>query len=83
MEKEGVLDPQRMRPRFTPRPDTEISMMAEIAVAAAKQALERAGKTAADVDLVIVRQREHAARLPRHGGRNPDRAGHLRASAST
>jgi beta-ketodecanoyl-[acyl-carrier-protein] synthase len=53
MEKEGVLDPQRMRPRFTPRPDTEISMMAEIAVAAAKQALERAGKTAADVDGVI------------------------------
>jgi beta-ketodecanoyl-[acyl-carrier-protein] synthase len=53
MEKSGVLDPQRMRPRFTPRPDTEISMMAEIAVAAATQALERAGKTAADVDGVI------------------------------
>ena len=53
MEKEGVLDPKRMRPRFTPRPDTEISMMAEIAVTAAKQALERAGKTAADVDGVI------------------------------
>ena len=53
MEKEGVLDPKRMRPRFRPRPDTEISMMAEIAVAAAKQALERAGKTAADVDGVI------------------------------
>ena len=53
MEKEGVLDPNRMRPRFTPRPDTEISMMAEIAVAASKQALERAGKTAADVDGVI------------------------------
>ena len=48
-----MLDPKRMRPRFTARPDTEISMMAEIAVAAAKQALERAGKTAADVDGVI------------------------------
>ena len=53
MEKDGVLDPKRMRPRFKARPDTAISMMAEIAVAAARQALERAGKTAADVDGVI------------------------------
>ncbi len=53
MEKDGVLEPKRMRPRFRARPDTEISMMAEIAVAAATQALERAGKSAADVDGVI------------------------------
>ena len=32
MEKSGVLDPQRMRPRFKARPDSEISMMAEIGV---------------------------------------------------
>ncbi len=53
MEKSGVLDPQRMRPKFRPRPDTEISMMAEIGVAAARDALARAGKTVQDVDGVL------------------------------
>ncbi len=53
VEKSGVLDPTRMRPRLTPRPDNEISLMAEISVAAAQDALQRAGKTAADVDGVI------------------------------
>ena len=53
MEKTGVLDPQRMRPRFKARPDTETSLMAEIAVAAAREAMTRAGKTAADIDGVI------------------------------
>ncbi len=53
MEKSGVLDPKRMRPRFRARPDSEISMMAEIGVAAARDALSRAGKTAEDVDGLI------------------------------
>ena len=53
MEKSGVLDPHRMLPKFRPRPDSEISMMAEIGVAAARDALARAGKTVADVDGVI------------------------------
>jgi beta-ketodecanoyl-[acyl-carrier-protein] synthase len=53
MEKTGVLDPQRMRPRLQARPDTEISLMAEIAVAAARNALTRAGKQPADIDGVI------------------------------
>ena len=53
MEKQGVLDPERMRPRFTPRPDSEISMMAEIGVLACQDALKAAGKTAADVDGLI------------------------------
>ena len=53
MEKKGVLDPRRMRPHFTPRPNTEISMMAEIGVKACQEALAAAGKTAADVDGVI------------------------------
>src|SRR4051812_15288963 len=44
VEKSGVLDPQRMRPHFTPRGDDQLSMMAEIAVAAARQAVDRAGK---------------------------------------
>ena len=53
MEKTGVLDPTRMRPHFTKRADDELSLMAEIGVAAAKDALVRAGKTAQDVSAVI------------------------------
>ena len=53
MDKTGVLDPHRMRPRFTPRPDGELSMMAEIGVKAAQDALQKAGKTSADVDGLI------------------------------
>jgi beta-ketodecanoyl-[acyl-carrier-protein] synthase len=53
MEKSGVLDPARMRPRLQARPDDELSLMAEIAVSAAKDALARAGKTADDVDGVV------------------------------
>jgi len=53
MEKSGVLDPQRMRPRLTARPDSELSLMAEIGVAAARDALARAGKQPADIDAVI------------------------------
>lgn len=53
MEKTGVLDPTRMRPRLQVRPDTEISLMAEIGVAAARDALARAGKQPEDIDGVI------------------------------
>lgn len=53
MEKSGILDPQRMRPRFQARPDSEISMMAEIGVAAARDALTRAGKQPEEIDGVI------------------------------
>ena len=53
MEKSGVLDPQRMRPKFRARPDSEISMMAEIGVAAGRDALTRAGKQPDAVDGVI------------------------------
>lgn len=53
IEKEGILDPQRMRPRFTPRPDDQLSLMAEIAVAAATQALENAGRKGEDIEMVV------------------------------
>ena len=53
IEKEGVLDPARMYPRFTPRADNELSLMAEIAVDAARKALAQAGRTGADVDAVL------------------------------
>ena len=53
MEKTGVLDPQRMYPRLQARPDHELSLMAEIGVAAARDALSGADKTVADVDGLI------------------------------
>jgi len=53
IDKAGVLDPTRMKPRFAPRPDGELSLMAEIAVAAARQAMVAAGKTSADIDGVL------------------------------
>ena len=53
MEKTGVLDPERMYPRYAERTDDQLSMMAEIAVAAAEQALAQAGKTGADIDMVL------------------------------
>ena len=53
MEKTGVLDPLRMYPRFEERGDDELSLMAEIAVAAAREALQQAGKTGADIDMVL------------------------------
>ncbi|MGM0564808.1 MAG: beta-ketoacyl-ACP synthase III [Pseudomonadota bacterium] len=54
IDKSGVLDPQRMKPYIPERSDDELSVQAEIGVAAATQAMERAGKTAADIDAVIV-----------------------------
>jgi beta-ketodecanoyl-[acyl-carrier-protein] synthase len=53
VDKAGVLDPARMRPKFTPRPDDQLSLQAEIAVEAAKQALANARRSATDIDMVI------------------------------
>jgi len=54
MEKEGILDPSRMVSRIAERGDEELSLQAEICVAAARQAMDRAGRTAADIDMVLV-----------------------------
>ncbi len=53
IDKAGVLDPTRMRPHFAPRPDGELSLMAEIAVDAAKKAMAAAGKQPSDIDGVL------------------------------
>ncbi len=53
MDKTGILDPTVMHPLLRQRSDEEPGIMAEMAVEAAKLALAQAGKTAADVDLVI------------------------------
>lgn len=54
MEKSGILDPARMTPRIPERADEELSLQAEMCVAAAREALERARKTPADIDMVLV-----------------------------
>ncbi len=64
MDKAGILDPDRMMPRLRPRADDELSIMAEIAVDAAKKALAQAGRTAADVDAVICAASNHERAYP-------------------
>ncbi|HJV50357.1 MAG TPA: beta-ketoacyl-ACP synthase III [Noviherbaspirillum sp.] len=54
MEKSGILDPERMVARIPERPDDALSLQAEICVAAAREALERANRTPADIDMVLV-----------------------------
>ena len=53
MNKDGVLDPARMYPRLRQRSDDEPGIMAEIALEACNQALEMAGRTGEEIDLVI------------------------------
>ena len=54
MAKEDILNVDIMAPRFTERDNEQISMQAEIGVAAAKEAMIAANKTPADIDLIIV-----------------------------
>jgi beta-ketodecanoyl-[acyl-carrier-protein] synthase len=53
MTKAPILDPDTMCPRMEDRPNDQISIMAEIGVKAARQALERAGRKPEDVDAVL------------------------------
>ena len=53
MDKRAILDPDIMEPRYAERPDEQISLMAEIGVAACRDALARAGRDIADVDAVL------------------------------
>ena len=54
LDKAGILDPQRMTPSIPERVDSELSVMAEIGVEAAKEALHMAGIDGSDLDAVIV-----------------------------
>ncbi len=53
MSKAPLLDPQIMAPRWAERSNDEISVLAEMGVAAARDALARAGRDVADVDVVL------------------------------
>lgn len=54
MSKEDILNVDVMRPTLVERANDELSLQAEIGVAAAKDAMLAANKTAADIDLIIV-----------------------------
>jgi beta-ketodecanoyl-[acyl-carrier-protein] synthase len=53
IDKSGLIDPERMAPNIPDRPNDEISVLAEIAVEAAKQAIARWGKDVSRIDAVI------------------------------
>lgn len=54
ISKAPILDPNIMAPRIPARPDSEPSILAEIAANAAKDALEKTGRNPEDVGAVIV-----------------------------
>ncbi len=54
LDRVGVLDPARMVPSLPERPNEELSVQAEMAVAAAREALAAAGRQPEDVDMVLV-----------------------------
>jgi beta-ketodecanoyl-[acyl-carrier-protein] synthase len=54
VNKSGILDPEIMRPQIRNRGNDEPSIMCEMGVAAAQQALQRAGREAKDVDALFV-----------------------------
>ncbi|GAB5414478.1 MAG: beta-ketoacyl-ACP synthase III [Congregibacter sp.] len=53
VNKDGILDPKRMTPDIPERPNSEPSVMCEMAVTAARDALKTAGLEAADIDGVL------------------------------
>ncbi len=53
IDKTGVLDPAIMAPRIAERPNDQISVLAEMAVLAAREAMARAGRKPEEVDAVI------------------------------
>jgi beta-ketodecanoyl-[acyl-carrier-protein] synthase len=53
VDKEGLTDPDVMRPIIPERPNEELSVLAEMAVEAARDAIARWGKPASEIDAVI------------------------------
>lgn len=54
VEKAGILDPDVMHPLLPERSNNELSIQAEMAVDAARQAMQQAGREAGDIQAVIV-----------------------------
>ncbi len=54
IDKAGVLDPKRLRPRIELRDEDELGVQAEMAMPAIIDALKMAGRTGSEVDAIIV-----------------------------
>jgi 3-oxoacyl-[acyl-carrier-protein] synthase III len=54
MDKAGILDPDIMCPRIPERANDKLSILAEMAVTAARDALKASDRNAADIDGVLV-----------------------------
>lgn len=54
VEKDGILDPEKMRPSIPERSNDEVSILAEIGIKAAREALKNAGLEPESIDGVIV-----------------------------
>ena len=52
-DKRGILDINRMRPKLDERPNSQISILAEMAIEASKEAMNQAEVDASDLDAVI------------------------------
>jgi beta-ketodecanoyl-[acyl-carrier-protein] synthase len=53
VDKTGLVDPERMAPNIPERGNDELSILAEIALEAARDAISRWGKPASEIDAVI------------------------------
>lgn len=53
MDKSGILDPERMLPNLPTRGDDELSILAEMAVKAAQDAIQAWGKPVSEIGAVI------------------------------
>ena len=51
--KDGILDVNRMKPKLEERPNSKISILAEMAIEASKEAIDQAGVNASDLSAVI------------------------------
>lgn len=54
IEKQGLLDPKRLRPHLPQRSEDEDSVQCEIALVAIREALAQAGREPGEVDAVLV-----------------------------
>ena len=52
--REGILDIERMRPKFPDRSEEELSIQAEIAVHSAREAMNEAGKASKPITALYV-----------------------------
>ncbi|WP_170478475.1 beta-ketoacyl-ACP synthase III [Ruegeria arenilitoris] len=64
MDKSGVLNPEIMHPTLRQRSDEEPGIMTEMAVDACDKALQKAGRSAQEVDLVICAASNHERAYP-------------------